>query len=162
VELASLIGAMAAMKEGLRSFGRFVPKRVVKRLIAAGGTATLGGDRRELTLLFSDIAGFTSLSEALAPEQVMRRISEYFDVMSDAIHAHQGVVDKFIGDAIMAVWNAPRRDAGHAANACRALLACMRANDALDRDAATAGMPPLPTRFGVHTGEAVIGNIGST
>ena len=162
VELANLIEGMSAMKAALRSFGRFVPKRVVKRLIAAGGTATLGGDRRELTLMFSDIAGFTSISEGLAPEQVMRRISEYFDVMSDAIHDHQGIVDKYIGDAIMAIWNAPRRDADHAANVCRALLACMRANDALDEKARADGIPPLPTRFGVHTGEAVIGNIGST
>ena len=162
VELASLIEAMSAMKATLQSFGRFVPKRVVKRLIAAGGTATLGGERRELTLMFSDIAGFTSVSEGMSPEQVMRRISSYFDIMSDAIHAHQGIVDKYIGDAIMAIWNAPRRDADHAANACRALLACMQANDVLDREAVAEGVAPLPTRFGLHTGEAVIGNIGAT
>jgi adenylate cyclase len=82
--------------------------------------------------------------------------------MSDAIHDNQGIVDKFIGDAIMAIWNAPRRDPNHAANACRALLACVRANEALDQEAAAAGAAPLPTRFGLHTGEAVIGNIGST
>ncbi|HEY7687931.1 MAG TPA: adenylate/guanylate cyclase domain-containing protein [Dongiaceae bacterium] len=162
VELAKLIDAMRAMKAGLRSFAHFVPKRVVKRLIAAGGAATLGGNRRELTLLFSDIAGFTNLSEGLPPEQVMRRISHYFDVMSDAIHANQGIVDKYIGDAIMAIWNAPRHDADHAANGCRALLACMKANDAHDQEAIAAGLPPLPTRFGLHTGEAIIGNIGST
>jgi len=162
VELATLIEGMSAMKAGLRSFGRFVPKRVVKRLIAAGGTATLGGDRRELTLMFSDIAGFTSTSEGMAPEQVMQRLSVYFDALSDAIHDHQGIVDKYIGDAIMAIWNAPKRDPGHAANACRALLACMRANDALDEQARAAGLPTLSTRFGLHSGEAVIGNIGST
>jgi adenylate cyclase len=162
VELASLIEAIGAMKAGLRSFGHFVPRRVVKRLIAAGGTATLGGDRRELTLLFSDIAGFTSISEGMPPEQVMLRLSQYFDAMSDAIHDHQGIVDKFIGDAVMAIWNAPRRDADHAANGCRALLACMRASEALEREAMAGGAAPLPTRFGLHTGEAVIGNIGST
>jgi adenylate cyclase len=162
VELASLIEAMRAMKAGLNSFGRFVPKRVVKRLIAAGGAATLGGEQRELTIMFSDIAGFTSISEGMAPEQVMLRISQYFDVMSDAIHDNQGIVDKFIGDAIMAIWNAPRRDPNHAANACRALLACMRANEMLDQEAAAGHAAPLPTRYGLHTGEAVIGNIGST
>ena len=161
VEVASLIESMKAMKEGLRSFGRFVPKRVVKRLIAAGGAASLGGERSELTLLFSDIAGFTSMSDRMDPEQVMQRVSRYFDVMSEAIHSNQGVVDKYIGDAIMAIWNAPTHDADHAAHACRALLACMRANDALDRQAAGDGLPSLPTRFGVHTGEAIIGNIGS-
>ncbi|HEX6093213.1 MAG TPA: adenylate/guanylate cyclase domain-containing protein, partial [Dongiaceae bacterium] len=162
VELANLIDAMGAMKAGLRSFAHFVPKRVVKRLIAAGGTATLGGNRRELTLMFSDIAGFTNTSEGLPPEKVMRLISHYFDVMSDAIHANQGIVDKYIGDAIMAIWNAPRHDADHAIHGCQALLACMRANDEHDREAVAAGLPPLPTRFGLHTGEAVIGNIGST
>jgi adenylate cyclase len=162
VELANLVEAVGAMKAGLRSFGCFVPKRVVKRLIAAGGTATLGGERRELTLMFSDIAGFTSTSERMPPEQVMLRLSQYFDAISDAIHAHQGIVDKFIGDAVMAIWNAPRRDPEHAANGCRALLACMRASEALDREAIAAGVAPLPTRFGLHTGEAVIGNIGST
>ena len=161
VEVDSLIESIKAMKEGLRSFGRFVPKRVVERLIASGGAASLGGERGELTLMFSDIAGFTTISEHMDPEQVMLRISQYFDAMSDAIHSNQGVVDKYIGDAIMAIWNAPRRDPDHAANACRALLACMRANDALDLTAADAGMPPLPTRFGLHTGEAIIGNIGS-
>jgi len=161
VEVESLIESMKAMKEGLRSFGRFVPKRVVERLIASGGAASLGGERCELTLMFSDIAGFTTISEHMDPEQVMLRISHYFDAMSDAIHSNQGVVDKYIGDAIMAIWNAPRRDPDHAANACRALLACMRANEALDLKAAGAGMPPLPTRFGLHTGEAIIGNIGS-
>ena len=161
VEVASLIESMKAMKEGLRSFGRFVPKRVVKRLIAAGGAASLGGERSELTLLFSDITGFTSMSDRMDPEQVMQRVSRYFDVMSEAIHSNQGVVDKYIGDAIMAIWNAPTHDADHAAHACRALLACMRANDALDRQAAGDGLPSLPTRFGVHTGEAIIGNIGS-
>jgi adenylate cyclase len=92
----------------------------------------------------------------------MQRISSYFDVMSDAIHANQGIVDKYIGDAIMAIWNAPRHDPEHAANGCRALLACMRANDALDREAIAAGLAPLPTRYGLHSGEAIIGNIGST
>jgi adenylate cyclase len=162
VEIIDLIESTSAMKAGLRSFAHFVPKRVVKRLIAAGGTATLGGNRRELTLMFSDIAGFTNISEGLPPEQVMRRLSQYFDFMSDAIHANQGIVDKFIGDAIMAIWNAPRHDAEHAVHGCRALLACMRANDEHDREAVAAGQAALPTRFGLHTGEAVIGNIGST
>jgi adenylate cyclase len=161
VELDNLIRATVAMKAALRSFGRFVPKRVVKRLIADGGTATLGGDRRELTVMFSDIAGFTRKSESLAPERMMQEISRYFDIMAHEIQSHQGIVDKFIGDGIMALWNAPRRDADHAGHACAAVLACMRANDQLDAAAQAAGAPVFPTRYGLHSGEAVVGNIGS-
>jgi adenylate cyclase len=90
----------------------------------------------------------------------MQRISTYFEVMTEALQEHRGVVDKFIGDAIMALWNAPTTDPEHARNACRAVLACRAANRQLDRELAAAGLPPLPTRFGLHTGEAVIGNLG--
>jgi adenylate cyclase len=162
VELANLIDAMAAMKASLRSFGRFVPRDIVANLIATGGTAALGGERREITILFSDIAGFTSLSERMPPELVLRHSSRYFDVMSQKIHDHAGVIDKFIGDAIMAIWNTPQPDPDHAVHACQALLACMRANEDLDREAMAAGLPALPTRFALHTGEAVVGNVGST
>jgi adenylate cyclase len=134
---------------------------VVERLIAAGETATLGGERRELTILFTDIAGFTSLSERIPPEQVMQYISHYLDSMSRAIHLNSGVIDKFIGDAIMAIWNAPERDLDHASHACQALLDCMRANATLDREAADSGLPILATRFGLHSGEVVVGNVGS-
>lgn len=161
VELAILVQAMDAMKATLRSFGRFVPKDVVERLLAAGGTATLGGERRELSVLFSDIVGFTAMSEKLPPEHVMVDASRYFDVMSKAIHQHEGVIDKFIGDAIMAIWNAPTPDPDHARHACAALLACMEANDQLDYERRAEGMPALPSRFGLHCGEAIAGNVGA-
>jgi adenylate cyclase len=161
VELASLVRAMDAMKATLRSFGRFVPKDVVERLLAAGGTATLGGERRELSILFSDIIGFTAMSEELPPEHVMVHVSRYFDVLSKAIHQHEGVIDKFIGDAIKAIWNAPTPDPDHARHACAALLACMEANDRLDRERRADGAPALSSRFGLHRGEAIAGNVGA-
>jgi adenylate cyclase len=81
--------------------------------------------------------------------------------MTTSIHDHGGTVDKFIGDAIMAFWNAPRPDENHAENACLAALGCLRANRAIDDALAEAGQPPMPTRFGLHTGEVVVGNVGS-
>ena len=161
VEIATLARAMEGMRVGVRNFGFYVPKVLVRRLIEAGGAPRLGGERRELTVLFSDIAGFTSQSESVPPEQVMQRISTYFQVMTEALQEHHGVVDKFIGDAIMALWNAPAADPAHARNACRAVLACRAANRQLNAELAAGGLPPLPTRFGLHTGEVVVGNLGS-
>ena len=160
-EVSTLARAMEGMRVGVRSFGRYVPIALVRRLLEAGGAPTLGGERRELTIMFSDIAGFTSQSESVPPEQLMQRISAYFQVMTEALEAHHGVVDKFIGDAIMALWNAPAADPRHARHACRAVLACRAANERLNAALAAERLPPLPTRFGVHTGEVVVGNLGS-
>jgi adenylate cyclase len=160
-EVSTLARAMEGMRVGVRSFGRYVPIALVRRLLEAGGAPALGGERRELTMMFSDIAGFTSQSESVPPEQLMQRISAYFQVMTEALEAHHGVVDKFIGDAIMALWNAPAADPHHARHACRAALACLAANQRLNAALAAEGRPPLPTRFGLHTGEVVVGNLGS-
>jgi adenylate cyclase len=148
------------MRVGVHNFGRYVPKDLVRRLIDAGGVPMLGGERRELTIMFSDIAGFTTQSEQTPPEQLMRSISTYFDRMAEVLHAHQGVIDKFIGDAIMALWNAPAPDPEHVRNACRGVLACRGANLELNAALAAKGLPPLATRFGLHTGETVVGNVG--
>jgi adenylate cyclase len=159
-DVAGLARAMERMRIGVRTFGLYVPKDLVRRLMEAGGEPSLGGEHRELTIMFSDIAGFTSQSEQTPPAQLMRRISMYFDAMAEAIHAHRGVIDKFIGDAVMALWNAPAHDPEHARNACRAVLACRAANLRLNATLAARGLPPFSTRFGLHTGEAVVGNLG--
>jgi adenylate cyclase len=138
-----------------------VPIGLVRRLLEAGGGPTLGGERRELSLLFSDIIGFTHQTEHVPPEQVMQRISAYFQVMTEAIEAHQGVIDKFIGDAVMALWNAPAADPLHARHACRAALACQAVHQELNDARRADGLPPLATRFGLHTGDVVVGNLGS-
>jgi adenylate cyclase len=88
--------------------------------------------------------------------------SRYFAALSDEIMRHQGTVDKYIGDAVMALWNAPADDPDHTVNACRAVLACLAANEALNTDFGREGWPPYHTRFGLHVGDAVIGNIGSS
>ena len=162
VEIDDLARSVDAMKSGLRSFGAYVPKALVRDMIMSGSASRLGGDRRHLTLLFTDIKGFTATSESMPPEEVMIRLSRYFHDMTTSIHDHGGTVDKFIGDAIMAFWNAPRPDENHAENACLAALGCLRANRAIDDALAEAGQPPMPTRFGLHTGEVVVGNVGSS
>lgn len=160
-EISTLARAMEDMQVGVRNFGRYVPTGLVRRLLEAGGAAVLGGERRELTIMFSDIAGFTSQGESVPPEQLMQRISAYFQAMTEALEAHHGVIDKFIGDAIMALWNAPAADPLHGRHACSAVLACRAANRRLNAALAAERLPPMPTRFGLHTGEVVVGNLGS-
>ena len=161
VEIDELVKAVDAMKSGLSSFGAYVPKALVRMIIQSGKTTEVGGERRDLTLFFTDIRNFTQVSESLSPEDVLRQLSTYMETMSNCIHEHGGTVDKFIGDAIMAFWNAPLLDSDHVAKACRAMLAAHEASDRLNAQFEGSGLPPLPTRFGLHTGEVVVGNVGS-
>ena len=160
-EVATLSEAFEAMKGGLRTFGRYVPKALVEQIIQSGGAPVLGGRRQPLTVMFTDIADFTAISEGLSPEDLMLRTSTYFEVMERAIAAHNGVVDKYIGDAVMALWNAPREDPDHIFNACRAALSARAAEVEFNREF-NGGFPPFHTRFGLHSGEAVVGNVGSS
>ncbi|MGE5476335.1 MAG: cache domain-containing protein [Bacteroidales bacterium] len=157
-EIARLADAVQSMKAGLASFGTYVPKSLVHDIIRSGAGTGIGGSRRPLTVMFSDLAGFTTAAERMEPEQVLTWLSDYFDAMSQAIHSHAGTIDKFIGDAVMAMWNAPVEDANHVANACRAMLACRKAAAVLG---GTEG-PALRTRMGLHTGTAMVGNVGSS
>lgn len=158
-EIDRLAEALGNMKAGLASFGTYVPKSLVHDIIRSGAGTGIGGSRRPLTVMFTDLAGFTGAAEGMEPEQVLHWLSDYFDAMSRAIHAHGGTIDKFIGDAVMAMWNAPVEDPDHVANACRAMLACRQAAGVLG--AATGG-PALRTRMGLHTGMAMVGNVGSS
>lgn len=160
-EIDGLAVAVDTMKTALRSFGAYVPKVLVHNIVASGTGTEVGGERRPLTVLFTDIKSFAETTEAMPPEDVLARLSRYLEAMSDAIHANGGTVDKFVGDAVMALWNAPALDPDHVANACRGMLACRAANAALVAESGEQGLPPLHTRFGLHTGTAVVGNVGS-
>ena len=160
-EIDELGHSVATMRTVTQTFSRFVPRRLVERLIETGTPLQLGGTRREVTLLFSDIVNFTEITEQADPARVMQYTSRYFAAMSHEIMSHAGTVDKFIGDAIMAMWNAPADDPDHAANACTAALAFQRANDRLNAEFVREGWPVYRTRCGLHTGDAVVGNIGS-
>lgn len=161
-EIDDLGRSIATMGTVVQAFARFVPKRLVQQLVASGATLSLGGTRRHVTILFTDITDFTRISENAEPEQVMIFTSRYLARLSDVIMSHGGTVDKFVGDSVMAVWNAPADDPDHVAHACAAVLACHDAIRALNDDFAREGWSPYRTRFGLHTGEAVVGNIGSS
>ncbi|SDS41675.1 adenylate/guanylate cyclase domain-containing protein [Bradyrhizobium canariense] len=160
-EIDDLGRSVSTMRTVTQTFSRFVPKRLVERLIETGTPLQLGGTRREVTLLFSDVVNFTEITEKADPTKVMQYTSRYFAAMSHEIMSHSGTVDKFIGDAIMAIWNAPADDPDHAVNACAAALAFQRANNRLNAEFEREGWPIYRTRCGLHTGDAVVGNIGS-
>ena len=149
------------MKRSLRSFGKYVPKELVRELILSGEEAELGGRTERLTVLFSDIAGFTTVSESMTPDELVTVLAEYLDGMSDAIKGTGGTVDKFIGDAIMAFWGAPRPNADHALAACEGALAMKARLEELQAEWDERGLPRLDTRIGVNTGDVLVGNIGA-
>jgi adenylate cyclase len=160
-EVQLMESAVSAMRTGLRSFQKYVPAALVRQLIETGEDARLGGQTRELTLVFSDVNDFTGRCEGLAPQQLMLHLSEYLDELTRLIIANHGTVDKYVGDGVMAFWGAPMRDADHAAHACRAALACRARIEELNRVWEARGQVSFPTRWGIHTGETVVGNMGS-
>ncbi len=143
------------------AFQHYVPPAVVDSLVADAGRLRLGGEKRELTVLFSDIRGFTTLSEAMAPEDLVKLMNEYFTEMTDQVFAHRGSLDKYIGDAIMAVFGAPVAEPQHAALACRSALDMMRALQVLKERWRERGIPPIDIGVGINTGPVIAGNMGS-
>lgn len=146
-----------------RSFGQYVAPDVVEqierdpeRFLAAGG------ETRELTIFFSDIRGFTGLSEGLSPEALVTALNEYFERMTAALFHRQGTLDKYIGDAIMAFWGAPSQQPDHAAKACAAALEMRAALAELNHTFRQRGLAELGVGIGLNTGPAVVGNMGST
>jgi adenylate cyclase len=160
-EIDDLGHSVSTMRTLVQTFSNFVPKRLVQQLVETGDAMTLGGARREVTVLFTDVVNFTGITENRDPTQVMQYTSRYFAALSEAIMANKGTVDKYIGDAVMAIWNAPIGDDDHVANACAAVLACIEANRELNTEFEREGWPVYNTRFGLHVGDVVVGNIGS-
>jgi adenylate cyclase len=145
--------ALMQMARGLASFRKYIPADLVRTLVAQGIEAKPGGTRQTLTVMFTDLAGFTSLSERLM-EGVVPVLSRYLEETTSAVVAHRGTIDKFIGDAVMAFWGAPMANSEHAADACAAALAAVRR-------LATGGSG-LRMRVGINTGVVLVGNIGSS
>jgi adenylate cyclase len=160
-EVALMDESLLRMKGSLRSFAYYVPTDLVRALLASGQEATLQGETRELTVYFSDIADFTTMAEAMSPDELVRHLSGYFDEMTGIVAAHGGTVDKFIGDAIMAFWGAPVASPDHAARACEAAIRCQRRLAELRSAAGGSGPAAIHSRIGIATGEALVGNIGS-
>jgi adenylate cyclase len=159
-EVGSIGSAVVNMKNGLRSFRKYVPAALVADIIRSNEEAKVSARRAELTILFSDIAGFTSVSEKLTPEEVVKLLERYLAGMSRTLLDHQATIDKFIGDAVMGFWGAPHPVPEHPIHACRAALACKAMLVAARAEWERDGLPPVNVRIGLHTGEVVVGNIG--
>jgi adenylate cyclase len=160
-EMDRLGSAVTSMRSALSSFSRYLPRTLVKQFIDSGVDPVLGGERREITLLFTDVENFTPMAEHLAPEDLMLAMSEYFQLVGTAILDSGGTIDKFIGDAVMAFWNAPFSQELHVEQACLAALRLSRASEELNARRQDSGLPLLRTRLGLHTGAVVVGNVGS-
>jgi len=153
-------GAEKRKVKGL--FGRYVSRDVFEQLVAHPELAELGGRRRDMTVLFSDIRGFTSVTEHGDPEQLVAQLNEYFSKMVDIVFAHKGTVDKFVGDMVMALFGAPLDDADHAEHAVRAAVHMVEELGRLNENWRRRGMPQLDIGIGINSGEMIAGNIGSS
>jgi adenylate cyclase len=163
--LATLLGYRFAVTDRARrllrsSFALYLAPAVIDRMVKAERLPELGGEVKAVTVLFSDLAGFTSLSESLSPAALVALMNDYLTAMTDIIEAESGFVGRYIGDAIDSVFGAPVDDTKHALHAVRAALACDRRLGALNREGAF-GDHQLRARIGLNTGEALVGNIGS-
>jgi adenylate cyclase len=161
-EIHELGRVMAVAQRSIWAFARFVPKDIVSGIIDGSISTELGGARREVTILFTDVTDFTGIAEAADPDSLMRQTSRHFAALTQAFLAEGGTVDKYIGDSVMVFWNAPHRQPDHVARACRAALAAKAASDALNKQFVAEGLPPFAVRIGIHCGVAVVGNVGST
>lgn len=165
-EVGDLAEAFDHMTEGLKErdkvkslFSKFHGSSVAEDLI--GKDIGVGGQNKDVVVFFSDIRGFTAFSEKRSPEEVVEMLNEYFGVMVKIINSHGGVVDKFIGDAIMAVWGAPKSSDRDAHQAVRACLEMRRALEHLNESRIERGQPPINIGMGLHAGQAISGTIGS-
>lgn len=158
-ELQEIDKSFVNLKKGIRSFSKYVPSKLVARLISMGREAVLGGERRVLTVMFTDIVDFTTISEEMDPEKLVEELADYLGNISKIIHLNSGTVDKYIGDSIMAFWNAPEDVNSHASLACNAALQIQKYLDEYKEK--NPDKVHFPTRIGINTGEVLVGNIGS-
>jgi adenylate cyclase len=144
-----------------KSFALYLAPAVIEKMMASSKLPSLGGEARTITVYFSDVAGFSSFSEKMTPSELVALMKEYLSAMTDIIEAHGGFVDKYIGDAIVAVFGAPLDDPNHALNAVKAAMACRARLEELNQTAAAFKGFKLGQRIGLNSGEALVGNIGS-
>jgi class 3 adenylate cyclase len=160
-EISQLNEAIDGMKKALRSFKKFVPSDLVVEMLKSKQEARLETTKKELTLLFTDIADFTTISESLSPDQLSENMAIYLDKIAAVIRKNQGTLDKFIGDAVMAFWGAPQVCQNHAELACKTAIECKHELDQMNEGFKRKGHPIFFTRFGINTGGAIVGNMGT-
>lgn len=161
-DVHDVLSSLERAKTAMRAMSKYVPVGLVRLLYQEGSEPAPGGEPRDVSLMFTDIAGFTGITENLPPERLATALGSYLDGMAAIIqHETGGTIDKYIGDAIMAFWNAPLPLPDHAAMACRAALRCRAAGRALALSPAWQGIPIFETRFGLHCGTALVGHFGA-
>ncbi len=161
VVAASLMGLGSDALDRRRfrdSFARYLSRDVMAKVLS--DAPSLRGEHRSVSILFSDLRGFTTLSERMEPERIAAHLNEYFEAMTAAIFAHRGMINDFVGDAVMAVFGAPVDDAEHAWHALQSALGMVRALETLNQRWAGAGLPSLRMGIGIHTGDVFAGNVG--
>jgi class 3 adenylate cyclase/ABC-type nitrate/sulfonate/bicarbonate transport system substrate-binding protein len=161
-EIASLESAASLLRTSLKSFSSFVPLDVVRQLIKSGIPLTLGVESRFLTVFFSDLENFSSHSETLAPDDLLVQISTYLEEVSAAISLEGGTVDKFIGDGVMAFWNAPVERPDHVLRGCAAAVRAARRMERVNDTWKAEGRPQINIRIGLNCANVLVGNVGSS
>ena len=150
------------MKFVKSAFSSYLSPLLLRKLIKEPEKLELGGEKKELTVFFSDIRDFTSISEKMDAQALTHYLNHYFTPMSDIVTQHNGMIDKYIGDALMAFYNAPVDVEDHAGDACRASLEMIRRLEELNREFLKEGLPPIAIGIGLNTAEVVVGNMGSS
>lgn len=158
-EIHEVLQAFEGMKTGLRAFKKYVPVNLVRKLINNQSEPTLGGVPKNLTILFSDIQDFTSISEKLTPLELGDCLGKYLSIVAGEVLDSEGTVDKYIGDAVMAFWGAPNDVENQAQKACEAALRITKKIDEFQKE--NPNIPIFHTRIGIHTDNVVVGNFGS-
>jgi adenylate cyclase len=150
-----------SLRIALRNFEKYIPHEIIQQLMQQGKEIQLGGEQKEITIMFSDIAGFTNLASKFSPEYFMPLLTEYFHELSLIILKNGGTIDKYIGDSIMAFWGAPLEWPDHVEKACYTALLCRDCVQELNAKRRSENKPEFPTRFGINTGTVIVGNIGT-
>jgi adenylate cyclase len=162
VEIATLSAVIQRLRTTINAFTSYVPRDLVNDLLDSGSEIQLGGESRYLTILFSDLKDFSTLSEITPSRELLLRVSSYLELMTYAIKEEVGTIDKFIGDSVMAFWGAPLLNQNHAYRACVAAFKAKRRMVFLNEKLIAEESPPLVVRIGIHSDAVLVGNIGSS
>jgi adenylate cyclase len=161
-EVDQLAAEQERMRIALDAFSKYVPVELVRELLRRGEAAQIGGQQRELAIVFSDVVGFTTIAESMTPAELTQHMAVYFAELLKIIQSDgRGDVNEIAGDGIVAFWGAPAEDPDHASHAVDAVLRCCARLDELNADWRERGRPPLPTCFGISVGPVVVGNVGA-
>ncbi|MGN8097484.1 adenylate/guanylate cyclase domain-containing protein [Methylobacterium sp. 22177] len=159
-EIRRLSKAVQTLELTLKAFSSFVPSSFVKSIVDRDVSLTLGGEKRNVVVMFTDISEFTTISETMPPDRIIGQLSRYFSTISATIERHGGIVDKYIGDSVMAFW-IDTEGVDVAKAACAAALEAANQISTLNKEFKSEGVPVFTTRFGLHKGEAMVGTVGA-